>query len=123
MFVSRFCIPYTNQRSAERQYAAHDRTETPAAWRPIQIVQTCGMVIKRVNTDIAPTRRRSSVWGPGWVLASGGSVGGMFVPFDTSVRSPARTLVGDAAVRQLELAVDRGDELVVVVCGEHHLRP
>src|SRR6266480_6367300 len=59
MFLSRFCMPYQNHRTAESRYALHEATETPAAWWPSQIVRTCGMVISRVNTDMPPRSRRS----------------------------------------------------------------
>src|SRR5688572_29926861 len=52
-------MPNQNQRSADRRYALHDHTETPAASWPIQMVRTCGTVIGSVKTDMPPTSRRS----------------------------------------------------------------
>src|ERR1044071_7499051 len=60
MFRSRLRRPCQNQSSADTRYALHDKTETPLAWWPTQIVQICGTVITMVNTDMAPSARRSS---------------------------------------------------------------
>src|SRR6185295_16454312 len=59
MFLSRFCNPNQNQRTADRRYALHDHTETPAACRPTHIVRTWGTVMSRVKLDMPPRRRRS----------------------------------------------------------------
>jgi hypothetical protein len=60
MFRSRLRRPCQNQSSAETRYALQDKTDTPVAWWPTQIVQIWGTVITIVNTDIAPSERRNT---------------------------------------------------------------
>src|SRR2546421_5857060 len=54
MLGSRFCTPYQNQTNAEIQYAAQDRSDTPAAWRFTHIATTCGIVMRSVKIERAP---------------------------------------------------------------------
>src|SRR2546425_912211 len=78
MLRSRFWIPYQNQRIAERRYALHETTETPAAWWPIHIVRTCGIVMSMVKTDMPPNTRRRAVSereaSPAGVVGSGAMI-------------------------------------------------
>ena len=57
MLRSRFCTPYQNQTSAEIQYALHDNTDTPAAWRVAQIATIWGTVMSRVKIESPPSTR------------------------------------------------------------------
>ncbi len=60
MVLSRFSSPNRNRNSAESRYPRQRRTETHAAARPIRRVGTCGTVIRKANSDMLPSARRTA---------------------------------------------------------------
>jgi hypothetical protein len=67
---------------AEKRYALHETTETPAAWWPTHMVRTCGTVMSMVKTDIPPNTRLKIVSEreatPAGVVGSGAIVASEF---------------------------------------------
>src|SRR5215468_9306402 len=81
MFGACFWTPYQNHRRAERRYALQDKSETPPAWRPSQMVSTCGTVITNVKTDIIPKSRFMNRLSEAGSVTTVPGLGGMIGPY------------------------------------------